>query len=322
MTFTHITAVVNESGYVSTFGGINDGLLINSEHVTASNATFLITLLSHISNYLKRKKKRFFLFKSPLRRTQNEQRFLASHCVQCEKKERRRRTWEEELEKKNLCTSHLSDDFTHILNHHLICCYRLHSEQAPLMNATRTETSHFLAKLLFRERKGFWNLFKTLFSLFKTKKKKNQDWQKKKNVVKRDHTKHVVSVCYSLMKNIFIIFKHNFSVFYWTYSTFSWLNLSKSLSELKEDSRRRCSNLKSDPQRSDSGCWAELIVSWDKNCPQSALTGSEVFADAPLEYLSRWELSGRRCVVDILLLLFDTDSVETFTPSGAASVLR
>lgn len=82
---THITAVVNESGYVSTFGGINDGLLINSEHVAASNAAALITLLSQVSNYLKRKKRDifigfFFLF-SVLRRTWNEERFLESHCV-------------------------------------------------------------------------------------------------------------------------------------------------------------------------------------------------------------------------------------------------
>lgn len=62
LTFTHITAVINESGYISTFGGINDGLLINSEHVTASYASFFITLLSHVSNYLKRKKRNLFLY--------------------------------------------------------------------------------------------------------------------------------------------------------------------------------------------------------------------------------------------------------------------
>lgn len=73
MTFTHITAVVNESGYVSTFGGVNDGLLINSEHVTASHAAFFITLLSHVSNDLKRKKRHLFLF-SLLRRSWSEQR--------------------------------------------------------------------------------------------------------------------------------------------------------------------------------------------------------------------------------------------------------
>lgn len=58
---THITAVVNEPGYVSTFGGINDGLLINSEHVAASNAAVFITLLSQVSNYLKRKKRGIFI---------------------------------------------------------------------------------------------------------------------------------------------------------------------------------------------------------------------------------------------------------------------
>lgn len=81
MTFTHITAVVNESGYVSTLGGINDGRLINSEHVTASNAALFITLLSHVGNYLKRKKRDLFAL-SLLRRIWNEQRFVGSHCVQ------------------------------------------------------------------------------------------------------------------------------------------------------------------------------------------------------------------------------------------------
>lgn len=61
LTLTHITAVVNESGYVSTFGGINDGLLINSEHVAASNAAVLITLLSQVSNYLKTKRREIFI---------------------------------------------------------------------------------------------------------------------------------------------------------------------------------------------------------------------------------------------------------------------
>lgn len=65
MTFTHTTAVVNESGYVSTFGGINDGLPIDSEHVTAPNAAFFVTLLSHVSDYLKRKKRDLFLSSLP-----------------------------------------------------------------------------------------------------------------------------------------------------------------------------------------------------------------------------------------------------------------
>lgn len=52
--------MVNESGYVPTFGGINDGLLIESEHVAASDASVLIPPLPHVSNYLKRKKRDVF----------------------------------------------------------------------------------------------------------------------------------------------------------------------------------------------------------------------------------------------------------------------
>lgn len=48
--------------------------------------------------------------------------------------------------------------------------------------------------------------------------------------------------------------------------TLSWLNLTRSLSQLKEDSRRRCSDLKSDPALSDMGCWTERDVPCWKIC--------------------------------------------------------
>lgn len=56
--------------------------------------------------------------------------------------------------------------------------------------------------------------------------------------------------------------------------------------------------------------------------PVSIKTDTQMFTPAALEYLSRWKLGGQLCVVDILLFIFDTDSVETFAPSGAASVVR
>lgn len=42
--------------------------------------------------------------------------------------------------------------------------------------------------------------------------------------------------------------------------TFSWLNLSRSLSQLKEESRRRCSARKSEPERDDEGSWADTFL--------------------------------------------------------------
>lgn len=42
--------------------------------------------------------------------------------------------------------------------------------------------------------------------------------------------------------------------------TLSWLNLSRSLSQLKEESRRRCSDLNSDPDRREGCGWAERLT--------------------------------------------------------------
>lgn len=55
---------------------------------------------------------------------------------------------------------------------------------------------------------------------------------------------------------------------------------------------------------------------------KSIKTDTETFTTAAPEYLSRWKLSGQLGVLHILLFIFDTDSVETFAPSGAASVVR
>lgn len=46
-----------------------------------------------------------------------------------------------------LCLAYLSDDLSHILYHHLICCYRLHCKQTPLVDVTPAETNPLLAEL-------------------------------------------------------------------------------------------------------------------------------------------------------------------------------
>lgn len=49
---SYVAAVVNESGQVSTFGGVNDGVLIDPEHVAAADALVLVPLLPHVSGDL------------------------------------------------------------------------------------------------------------------------------------------------------------------------------------------------------------------------------------------------------------------------------
>lgn len=46
-----------------------------------------------------------------------------------------------------LCLAYLSDDLSHILYHHLICCYRLHCKQTPLVDVTPAEANPLLAEL-------------------------------------------------------------------------------------------------------------------------------------------------------------------------------
>lgn len=49
----HSAAVVNEACQVSTFGGINDGVMIDAEQVTAPDSFLSVTLLTIISHHLK-----------------------------------------------------------------------------------------------------------------------------------------------------------------------------------------------------------------------------------------------------------------------------
>lgn len=51
---THIAAVIDKPGEIPTFGGIDDGVVVDSEHVTAANAFILVSLLTHVSNDLQK----------------------------------------------------------------------------------------------------------------------------------------------------------------------------------------------------------------------------------------------------------------------------
>lgn len=44
--------MVDKPGEVPTFGGVDDGVVVHSEHVTAANALVLVSLLTHVSNDL------------------------------------------------------------------------------------------------------------------------------------------------------------------------------------------------------------------------------------------------------------------------------
>lgn len=50
--FPHIAAVVDETGEVSTLGSIDDGVVVDAEHVAAADALLLVALFSHVSNHL------------------------------------------------------------------------------------------------------------------------------------------------------------------------------------------------------------------------------------------------------------------------------
>lgn len=51
---TYIAAMINKPGEVSAFRGIDDGVMIDSEHVTASDAFILVSLFTHVSNDLQK----------------------------------------------------------------------------------------------------------------------------------------------------------------------------------------------------------------------------------------------------------------------------
>lgn len=51
-------------------------------------------------------------------------------------------------------SAYLSDDLSHILYHHLICCYGLHRKQAPVVDVTSAEADFLLAELEWEDVSG------------------------------------------------------------------------------------------------------------------------------------------------------------------------
>lgn len=49
---THIAAVVDESCKVATLGSVDDGVVVDAEHVAAADAFLLVALLSHVGDHL------------------------------------------------------------------------------------------------------------------------------------------------------------------------------------------------------------------------------------------------------------------------------
>ena len=49
----YIAAVVDEAGKVATLGSVYDGVVVNAEHVAATDALLLVALLPHVRNHLK-----------------------------------------------------------------------------------------------------------------------------------------------------------------------------------------------------------------------------------------------------------------------------
>lgn len=45
--------MIDETGKVATLCGIYDGVVVNTEHVAAADALFLITFLTHVCDHLK-----------------------------------------------------------------------------------------------------------------------------------------------------------------------------------------------------------------------------------------------------------------------------
>lgn len=48
----YIAAVVDETGKVAALRSIYDGVVVNAEHVAATNALLLVALLPHVCNHL------------------------------------------------------------------------------------------------------------------------------------------------------------------------------------------------------------------------------------------------------------------------------
>ena len=49
---SYIAAVVDETGEVAALRSIYDGVVVNTEHVAATDALLLVALLPHVRNHL------------------------------------------------------------------------------------------------------------------------------------------------------------------------------------------------------------------------------------------------------------------------------
>lgn len=50
---TYVAAVVDESGKVAALGGVDDGVVVDAEHVAAADALLLVAFLPHVRDHLK-----------------------------------------------------------------------------------------------------------------------------------------------------------------------------------------------------------------------------------------------------------------------------
>lgn len=50
---SHVAAVVDETGEVAALRGVDDGVVVNAEHVAAADALFLVTFLPHVCDDLR-----------------------------------------------------------------------------------------------------------------------------------------------------------------------------------------------------------------------------------------------------------------------------
>lgn len=139
---THSAAVVNKPGQVSTFGGIYDGVMVNPEQIAAADALLLVLLLPQVGDDLERRSQRLKMFVMiiALMNVSRAAALLVSPIQSqptLRSKDSSFQTW----------LAHLSDDLSHVLYHHLICCYGLHCKQTPVVDVTAAKADLLLAEL-------------------------------------------------------------------------------------------------------------------------------------------------------------------------------
>lgn len=136
--------MVDEASEVAAFGGIDDGVMVDPEHVAAADALFLIPLLPHVRDYLTQggvakthsQLLPFFMIDATCLFLQlKDLSSLQSSRITTV------RSWPPGLR------AYLSDVLPHVLDHHLVCRYGLQREQAPVVDATLAEADLLLAEL-------------------------------------------------------------------------------------------------------------------------------------------------------------------------------